>query len=561
MSHYPPVPLDSIASHFDGAAVQADGSWAVHCPICEDNTVGITDTGRGAARIYCPNCTEGDILNKVGLTPGDLIVLDGPVLTPTQPPVGVGVVAETYQDDPLPLSPIRPDSSEFPPTPLDHYIDALVERTQAPRVLCAQSVLAAVTLAVQPLADIEIPGVGGGSARRPISNFFLTIARSGERKSSADRIALEGVERRRKELDKTYTKEMEQYSSDRRRYDGVGARGGEQGAAPIEPAQPTLLVKEPTQEGIFRSLMSGQLSQGLFNDEAGAFLGGYGMSKDNRMRTCATLNTLWDGATLDRVRAKEHETLRGRRFCLHLMMQPQASEKLVGDPMLRDLGFTARCLAAEPESTIGERPFTEASAEAIRTCDDLAMWLERYLSKPTTTDEHGLMPRVLPLSSDARLFWIEFYNIVEGALSTRYRSIQGFASKAPEHALRLAAVLTLFADTSAIEISLDQMITGIELAQYYLGQQLRLEVGRPTEQDECAELLLEWMRGKGETVTSVSDICRSGPSRLRKRDAALDAVETCMEAGWLRDSGKGMVGEVNRKQTYTLVEPSGGIEA
>jgi hypothetical protein len=47
-------------------------------------------------------------------------------------------------------------------------------------------VLAAATLAVQAHRDVELPGGG----RRPLTGLFASIAESGERKTSVDRLAL-----------------------------------------------------------------------------------------------------------------------------------------------------------------------------------------------------------------------------------------------------------------------------------------------------------------------------------------------------------------------------------
>ena len=60
---------------------------------------------------------------------------------------------------------------------------AIQDKVQAPIAICAQSVLAAATLAVQGRADVQLPT----GQSRPISGYFITVAGSGERKTSADR--------------------------------------------------------------------------------------------------------------------------------------------------------------------------------------------------------------------------------------------------------------------------------------------------------------------------------------------------------------------------------------
>ena len=44
---------------------------------------------------------------------------------------------------------------------------------------------------------------------------------------------------------------------------------------------------------------------GVFSAEGGQFIGGHGMSEDNRLKTAAALSGVWDGEPIKRVR-KQH---------------------------------------------------------------------------------------------------------------------------------------------------------------------------------------------------------------------------------------------------------------
>lgn len=468
--------------------------------------------------------------------------------------------------DQLSIAPTLPEAATFPITPMHEAILAIQDRTQAPYELCAQSVLASVTLAAQHLADVEIPGIGGKGALRPISNFFVTVARSGERKSSADRITSEGIKIHQKSLESHYRDQNANYQSKLIQHENEAQQarrdGKYIGEPPTPPREPVVLVREPTADGMFSSLKRGQQSQGLFNDEGGAFLGGYGMSRDNRMRTAAIFNKLWDGAELDRPRNKEFEILRGVRLSAHLMIQPKASASLTNDPQMEDLGFLARCLIAEPASTIGERSFRQPSPESILHCEAFAHRLHEMLNTPGRKNETGeLEPAPLCCNDAALGVWIDFYNEVEAYLSTIFSTIQGFAGKAPEHALRLAAVLTLFANPSATAIGGKAMETGVSLVRYYLSQHLRLQTGKPSEDEENAELLMEWLRDKwGSDVVSFADIYQRGPNRIRKRPVAESAVAVAIKAGHLLPlegshlvQGNGMKEAKNRRQCYEIL--------
>src|SRR5262249_17519001 len=90
--------------------------------------------------------------------------------------------------------PPRPLFRELPPAdlfPIDALGDvlgagarAIHDRVQAPIALGAQSVLAAATLAVQAHADVVLPV--GPSQAKPLSNYFVTVAATGERKTACD---------------------------------------------------------------------------------------------------------------------------------------------------------------------------------------------------------------------------------------------------------------------------------------------------------------------------------------------------------------------------------------
>jgi hypothetical protein len=75
--------------------------------------------------------------------------------------------------------------------PLREAAEAIQLQTQAPLAMCGQSVLAAATLAVQAHRDVELPGGG----RKPLTAIYVSVADSGERKSSVDKIALASVYR------------------------------------------------------------------------------------------------------------------------------------------------------------------------------------------------------------------------------------------------------------------------------------------------------------------------------------------------------------------------------
>lgn len=92
-------------------------------------------------------------------------------------------------ESPQPLMREIPPGAPFPMEalgPLRQAVEAVADISQAPIAIAAQSALSVASLAVQGFADVETLG---GDA--PCSLFCLTIAESGERKSTCapDQIA------------------------------------------------------------------------------------------------------------------------------------------------------------------------------------------------------------------------------------------------------------------------------------------------------------------------------------------------------------------------------------
>ena len=200
--------------------------------------------------------------------------------------------------------------------PLREAVEAAAGETQAPLAIAAGSALAVASLATQSMADVVTLG-----GIKPLSLYALTIAQSGERKSSCDRLLLRGLREVEEVEAAQYAAAFERWTKDQKIYAAkekaalrlLEGKGGKRlegeadlralGAEPAAPVLPYRTMTEPTLEGMFRAFLHGQPSQGLLSDEAGSFLAGHAMNQDNRTKTLAGLNALWDGAPIDRTRA------------------------------------------------------------------------------------------------------------------------------------------------------------------------------------------------------------------------------------------------------------------
>lgn len=463
-------------------------------------------------------------------------------------------------EPPRPLVREMPDPDPFPVKALGSLLCAaaagIQDKTQAPAAICAQSVLAAATLAVQAHRDVVLPT---GQAR-PVSNDFVTIAATGERKSAVDGEALWPIRKREEALREKceedrpgYQNEFDAWKKARDRILKDGKRDRAQtkaaldslGAEPIGPLVPLLTCPEPTFQGLERLFASGHPSLGIFAGEGGSFIGGHGMAEENRLRTATGLSSLWDGDPLKRVRAGDGVViLPGRRLSVHLMMQPGVAAGLLADEAMADQGLLSRLLVTAPETTSGTRLWREPSPESDSAVRRYGARLLTILERPYPLSASGkpneLAPALLPMSAAARRVWIAFADHIEKQVGPggELEPVRGLANKAPEHAARLAAVLALVDDLNMPELPVEAMEAGIALVEHYLAEAMRLfSVPAVPENLKLAQKLLVWLQSFGADLVSLRDIYRDGPNAIRDKATAARSVAVLEDHGWLRRQG------------------------
>ncbi|WP_052215208.1 YfjI family protein [Belnapia sp. F-4-1] len=463
--------------------------------------------------------------------------------------------------------------------PLQAAAEGLQDRVQSPAALCAQSVLAAATLAAQPHADVVLPS----GRPHPLSQLFLTVAVSGERKTSADRIALAEVYRTEAEWRDAYAASLDAFKRDHAAWkeatenakkkgrEAKGAQDGGRaeiraalagvGTEPREPPHPMMIVSDPTPDGLVQHLQQCRPSAGLFTSEGGGFIGGHAMNDDNRMRTGALLNAVWDGEPIRQQRVMRGLVfLPGRRVTMHLMAQPAAAARLLGDEMLDDLGLLARCLVVEPESTIGTRAFRETTETARLALDAYHGRIGELLRRAPPThpdDDRTLTPRPLPLAPAARAAWINFHDHVEYDLADggALRPVRAFGAKLAEHAGRLAGVLTLFNDPDAHEVPAAMMACGIALAQHYAKEALRLQGAASIAPDlVLAQRLLAWWQARPDPQCHLAMIYQKGLNAIRTAEQARRIVGILQEHGFVTPLPPGVeIDGKARREAWILV--------
>lgn len=451
--------------------------------------------------------------------------------------------------------------------------------------MCAQSVLAISALAAQAHIDVVLPT---GSVS-PVSLALLTVADSGERKSATDKLLSGGVDAYERMLADEHDIRRPIYESQKGIWDikmkkALRSATGLTDPAvssllsqrPLPPREPMITVPDATIDGIIRLLRNGQSSVGLFSDEAGSFIGGYGMSKDRQLLTAAQLSKMWDGAPIRRANGNSGTiSLPGRRLSIHLMSQPSAASTWLNNPVLRDQGLFSRMLLAAPEPRAGVRAYKEADRYAHDQVKQFHSSIEERLRlapnyRGQSRDE--LAPRALEMSAKAKSCWWDIYDQIESEVGPggKFECVRPLANKTLEHAARIAAVTAFMRDPNVKVLEFHDIYDGAAVAHWYLNEAVRITKNALVpDKISKAMTLLDWIQkswplitSSGANLISLPDVYMYGPYILRNKSDAEESVNVLIDHGWLmRSHNTTLVNGMKRRKDVFIVSPDPNLPA
>lgn len=477
--------------------------------------------------------------------------------------------AEHEKPEPYPLD-------ALPPL-LRHAVSTYQAFGQQPVELIACSALATASLACQGLANVSRDGNLAG----PCSLSFITVAVSGERKTSADtrmrRAATEWQAEKRREQAPMIAAAKRRLEIHEARCDGLLGRikrlsssmksedemereqlGSKLLALETErpkvPPEICLFHEDTSPEQLAIDLARGWPSASLWSDEGGLIVGSHAMSEHAALRFLTLLNRLWDANEFDRRRVtRECATVRGRRFSVSIMLQPTALGTLLttGNGLARGVGALARCLVAWPTSTIGARSYKAGNlnAPALQAFDDR---IRALLDTPLPLDEDGgLDPPTLKLAPLAFEVWRRLHDTIEAEISLRgeFSLLPDFGAKIADQAARLACVMHVIDQGPHGEIQHQTLHAAARLALWHLHEARRVldMIGHSCKTTE-AQLLLDWLREQAEPPW-IGTIIQAGPARIRNKARRDAAIAVLTEHGLARL-------ETKEKRQHLVVNPN-----
>ena len=480
--------------------------------------------------------------------------------------------------DPQPLS-AKIVQEPYPVDALPEEIRKAVEEVQgfvkAPIPLVASSALATLSLAVQGHVDVQ----RAEKLQGPSGLFFLTIADSGERKSTSDGYFTSVIRMYQEQQNVLMKPELEKYKASIDSWtaerEGLllaiknAKKSGEDTSAlqqtfwdhqsmePQPPRVPNILLGDETPESLAWRLAKEWPSSGIVSNEAGLIFGSHSMGKDSVMRNLALLNVLWDGGVHSVGRkTSESFTVRGARLTMALQVQEGTLRSFFekSGSLARDTGFLARFLIAWPESTQGKRFFTEAPANWPHL-GNFHKHIAKILATPLQIDAEGsLIPYIMPFTPSAKAAWVEFHDQIESELvnSGELYDIRDVASKSADNAGRMAALFQVLEHGLHGSIELACFDAASRIVAWHLNESRRFygELALPKELADAVRLdkwLIEHCRQKNITSLNKNHIRQYGPLRDGMRLNIAIAELADLDRLSIVEHGKGQLISVNPK--------------
>jgi putative DNA primase/helicase len=455
---------------------------------------------------------------------------------------------------------MQSDTAPYPidalPASIRHAVEEVQAFVQAPIEMVAASALTALSIAGQQLADVRRAATLSG----PTGLYFLTVAESGERKSTIDNYfvsAIREYERGRREVAKAdvanHAADLASWEAKREAAGGklkkAAADGkdldratadlaGVEATKPMSPRVARLIYGDVTIEKLTRNLATSWPAGAIVTSEGGVLFGGHAMGRDSASRTMSALNELWSGATLTVDRAtSDSYAVRNARLTMGIQVQPSVlSSFMERERNMRGSGLLARFLFSAPTSTQGRRKFRDAPADwpALRPFNKRVS--ELLSITPNIDGDDGLVLPLLDFTPEAKAVWVGWCDFIESQLGPtgELANVRDLASKAADNLARLAALFHVFEigamgliGVEAVNAAAPIILWHLDQGRNYLGAfNLSPDVANAAALDRW---LIETCQREGVDRLPRRKIQQFAPAPLRDKAALSTALEDLAE--------------------------------
>lgn len=435
---------------------------------------------------------------------------------------------------------------------LSAAVDEVENNIQAPRPLILSGALAAISLACQGLINVCKPN----GQIVPASLMLLSIANSGERKTTAENIFLDPVrEIQRLEYLKyqaSHTEwgaRMEAWKAkksvilkriSKKSGNGIDSSGDEmlliehEKNKPAKPRQFKMIYDDATSEALFMGLHQSMPSAGLISSEGGGIINGAALNDLSKQ------NSLWSGdsITVDRASVESYD-VSNARLTVSIMLQESTFKDYMDrrGEKSRGSGLWARFLVCHPQSTQGTRTISNCTM-SWECCGKFTARMAEILKKNLALLDNPEKDKyIVKFSTEARERWLDAFNEIELGIRPegRFNKIADHASKLADNIARVAALFHYF-EVGEGEVSCETLDAAIDLCCWYSDQFYNIFVPPPQEDVDALELEL-WLQGywnKGYRSIRKNKILQCGPSKLREKKRLDLALEALWDKGMIR---------------------------
>lgn len=425
---------------------------------------------------------------------------------------------------------------ELPPL-LGNAAKEIAAENQLPDVLAGLAVIGAASHLAQSRVDALHPAEvmendQGEIVKRsmPTSLNILALADSGDRKSTAYRLAYHVINKLNQVLEQSYERQQKELQETIAGATGADKKGAEITLDKLQ--NPSELLSGGTFEAVQGNFIRGLSSASWTTDEGGQFFGGHSMQSETRANALGGFIQFFDSGSGKRLVARSNAegsgTYRNRRLTIFLMAQEFTVRESLKDPLFSNQGFLPRFLLGTAESKAGTRL---VDLEAIKNPKKQSLpalkayWArcKEILSSPSTacTETAEIKNAGMPLSDDALEGWASYYNMVEAQLHSLgdYAHVKPFASRSAEIAARLATIFTFFDGKQVVDA--EAMNSAVKVAYYSLKEWLRYTTESTTSTPEQEALeFIKWLQDKPDRLEkwrsfTASDASRNAPAKFR----------------------------------------------
>lgn len=443
---------------------------------------------------------------------------------------------------------------QFPPV-LRNIIQSLHNNTQIPLELIGNVVLAAISLTCQSLIEVIPPHT---NMPEPCSLYLMTIAESGEGKTTINKQVMKPCYRFAAELIQQYEQQFIDYKKKlklwkirqqalegnlrqaiKKGYSGENEEHEISKHAhnePLRPPRPNFIYEDTSLKALVEGL-SEQPEAGFISDEAITFFKSY--LKNNP----GLLNKAWDGEMFDFRRADGDIYQITPRLTFSLMSQPGVFMDYIKKHGVsaRSSGFMSRFLFAWVESSIGSRQAMHKKMDAEHDLNIFHQRIEELLElNRIQLNDPTVSKKQLTLTDDALPLWEANRTETERKISPghEWEHIRDIASKASANTLRISALLAYFYDENTETVNANPLDCAIRIMDWYLNQasQLFYPMSERCQFEQDVRELHSWImnriRQNNGCAILKNDLEKYGPHRLRRAERLTPVLNQLIFQGY-----------------------------